>query len=100
MNSLKRKTAVVTGASSGIGKATMQLMLAAGHRVLATARTERDLASIRAAGAEGFLLELSSKESVAACAAAILAATDHIDVLFNNAGYGLQVAMKMLASMP
>lgn len=88
-------TIVVTGASTGIGLASVKAALAAGHRVIATARTEQDLAKLHQLGAEAFELELADEGSVAAAAEAIRANTQgKIDALFNNAGYGLQVAME------
>lgn len=89
------KTVVITGASTGIGLACVQASLAAGHRVIATARKDQDLESLREMGAQSVHLELTEQTSVARAAEAILKLTDgHIDALFNNAGYGLQVAME------
>lgn len=89
------KTIAITGASSGIGLASAVACLAAGHRVIATARREADLAALRALGAEAVPLELSCRESVEQAAQAIRERCGgRLDALFNNAGYGLQVAME------
>jgi NAD(P)-dependent dehydrogenase (short-subunit alcohol dehydrogenase family) len=89
------KTIVITGASSGIGLASVEACLAAGHRVIATARKPADLERLEQLGAAAVALELSDEHSVAAAASHISQlAEGQIDALFNNAGYGLQVAME------
>jgi len=89
------KNIVITGASSGIGLACVECCLAAGHRVIATARKEPDLAKLAELGALPVAMEQSEEASVLAAAARIRElAGDRIDVLFNNAGYGLQVALE------
>ncbi len=89
------KTVVITGASSGIGLACVEASLKAGHRVIATARKVADLQRLTDLGAEAIHLELLDEQSVNKAADTILASTNgKIDTLFNNAGYGLQVAME------
>lgn len=87
------QTIVITGASSGIGLACVEAALQAGHKVIATARKTEDLQMLQKLGAEAVALELSNESSVIA-AANTIKAMGRIDVLFNNAGYGLQVAME------
>lgn len=89
------KTIVITGASTGIGLATVKTCLNAGHKVIATARKDADLSMLESLGATAIALELTDKAAVEKAALEILQATNQrIDVLFNNAGYGLQVAME------
>lgn len=89
------KTIVITGASTGIGLATVKTCLLEGYNVIATARSEQDLLALRTLGATAISLELADKTSVEQAAHTIIeAANKKIDVLFNNAGYGLQVAME------
>lgn len=89
------KQVVITGASSGIGLATVEASLKTGYKVIATARKTEDLARLQQLGAEAVMLELSDEQSVNAAANTILRLTGgRIDALFNNAGYGLQVAME------
>ena len=89
------KTVVITGASSGIGLATVKACLAQGYKVIATARKPDDLKMLQRIGALAVKLELSEQSSVESAAENILKlASDHIDCLFNNAGYGLQVALE------
>ncbi|GAA0471805.1 SDR family oxidoreductase [Streptomyces olivaceiscleroticus] len=78
-----RRTALVTGASSGIGRAVCQALLARGYRVLATSRTPEKIPEAdRLPGAEYLALDLTDPASIEACAAA----AGPVDVLVNNAG--------------
>ena len=94
-NSGKRaRVAVITGASSGIGKETAKALAAQGWRVIATgrdpARSAASEAEIRAASTTGkvdmILTNLSLMGDAARTARTIAALTDRIDVLVNNAG--------------
>ncbi|MFI5936434.1 SDR family oxidoreductase [Actinoplanes sp. NPDC051494] len=77
------RTAVVTGASSGIGKATAALLLTRGYRVIGTSRDpERIPAADRLPGVEYSALDLASPESVESWAGRLA----DVDVLVNNAG--------------
>ena len=89
------QTIVITGASSGIGRASVECCLGAGHRVIATARRPADLEALGTLGAVPVPLELTSPQSIALAVERVLAAAGGVvDVLFNNAGYGLQVALE------
>jgi short-subunit dehydrogenase len=72
------RTALVTGASTGIGRATAQLLAANGYRVLGTSRTPGNVP----AGVGHVELDLSDPGSILACADRAGA----VDVLVNNAG--------------
>ncbi|HWG89463.1 MAG TPA: SDR family oxidoreductase [Candidatus Thermoplasmatota archaeon] len=78
---------LVTGASTGIGRAAARRFKAQGFRVLATARKTEDLVSLQAEGFVAIPLEMADPASVAACAAAALREGPPT-VLVNNAGYG------------
>ncbi len=75
------RTALVTGASSGIGKATAELLVAKGYRVLGTSRDAATVAD-PVPGVEYLSLDLGSLESIEALGSSL----GEIDVLVNNAG--------------
>ena len=83
------QTILITGASSGIGKATAKLFQSIGWNVIATMRTpERDS---ELTGLDRVLvtrLDVEDTESIQTSVAAGLQQFGHIDVLLNNAGYG------------
>jgi NAD(P)-dependent dehydrogenase (short-subunit alcohol dehydrogenase family) len=77
-------TVLLSGASSGIGRATAERMCRAGWRVLACARREEDLAELAALpGAEPLRLDVTSDADVAAVAGTV---GERLDALVNNAG--------------
>ncbi|MGO9045897.1 MAG: oxidoreductase [Xanthobacteraceae bacterium] len=88
------KTALVTGASAGIGEATARALLAAGYQVFAGARRLDRMASLAAAGATLLKLDLTDDASIVAAVEAIKGSTGRIDVLVNNAGYGSYGALE------
>src|ERR1700742_1546808 len=78
---LTDKTAVVTGASKGIGRATVKTLADEGARVVAVARTfDRELRELP--GVEGVELDLADPGSAAKLAAQV----ERVDVLVNNLG--------------
>lgn len=85
------KRAVVTGASSGIGAATVRLLRAQGWDVVAVARREERLKALSAeTGCEYVVADITSDESVAQAVQAITAG-GRVDALVNNAGGALGV---------
>lgn len=82
------KTALVTGASSGIGKAIAQELQAAGFQVYAAARRVERMTDLEQIGIIPIALDLTKEDSIAACVDTILSKEKSIDVLINNAGYG------------
>src|SRR5208283_387161 len=80
---LKAMTALVTGASTGIGKAIAERLAKDGLVVFGTARAPTgDLSGVRMRA-----LNVCSDESVRACVEGVLKEAGHIDVLVNNAGF-------------
>jgi 3-oxoacyl-[acyl-carrier protein] reductase len=97
------RTALVTGASRGIGKACAIGLAGAGCRVVLAARSVQNLeetaASIRRSGAEAFVLDLdlANRESIANGISKASKEFGRIDILVNNAGMtkdGLALRMK------
>lgn len=83
----ENKVVLVTGATSGIGKATAELLASKGYRVFGTSR---DPVGRTANGLELLQLDVTSNESVTTCVAALSERTGgRIDVLHNNAGTGI-----------
>lgn len=77
---------LVTGASSGIGRAVAVAAAADGHRVFATSRHPESMEDI--AGTEKLALDVTDSRSIAGAVETAVAAAGRIDVLVNNAGYG------------
>ena len=84
-----KKVCVITGGTSGIGLCTAQAMLEKGYTVYELSR--------RAEGAPGMkhiMADVTKEETLAAAVQEILKQEDHIDVLINNAGFGISGAVE------
>ncbi len=88
------KVAIVTGASSGIGKATVARLLSRGFAVHAAARRVEAMRDVEALGAQIHYLDLTQLDSIDAFVADVLRASGSIDLLVNNAGYGAYGAVE------
>jgi NAD(P)-dependent dehydrogenase (short-subunit alcohol dehydrogenase family) len=80
---------LVTGASTGIGRATAAHLAARGHRVFATARRPESVRALADAGLEALALDVDDDASVERAVAEVRARAGRVDALVNNAGYGL-----------
>lgn len=87
-------SALVTGASTGIGHATALALHQAGFKVWATARQPQSLATLDAAGLRTLRLDVTDEESMRDAVAKVLAEDGGVDVLVNNAGYALQLPVE------
>lgn len=86
-----RSTAtLVTGCSSGIGRATALALLEAGYPVYASARRAETLTDLVAAGAVPLRVDVTDEESMVEAVEKIGANHGAVGVLVNNAGYGHQ----------
>jgi 3-oxoacyl-[acyl-carrier protein] reductase len=93
-SSVKEKTAVVTGASSGIGRAIAETFVADGAEVVICSRTQSDVEAVaeelNEADLPGEILpvecDVTDRDSVAALAEATVEEYGGVDVLVNNAG--------------
>ncbi len=82
------KVWLITGCSRGLGRALAEAVLAAGHRLVATARDSRDLASLTSSDRlRTVALDVTSAEAAGAAVAVATSAFGRLDVVVNNAGY-------------
>jgi NAD(P)-dependent dehydrogenase (short-subunit alcohol dehydrogenase family) len=87
---------LITGCSSGIGRATAELMAANGHRVYATARRLESIADLAERGCRTLALDVTDEQSMRAAVAAVEQAEGAVGVLVNNAGYSQSGAVETL----
>jgi short-subunit dehydrogenase len=83
-----QKTALVTGASAGIGKATAIYLAQNGYNVYGAARRTDKMEDLKTFGIKMISLDVTKDESVVACVNKIIKETGSIDILVNNAGFG------------
>ena len=83
-----KKVALITGASSGIGKETAILLLKNGFTVYAAARRLEMMDDIKKSGGHPVKIDVTDDASMVHGVEKIIAAEGRIDVLVNNAGYG------------
>ncbi|WP_260921762.1 oxidoreductase [Novosphingobium sp. 9] len=91
------KTFLITGVSSGLGKAFATAALEAGHRVAGTVRRAEDAQAFEAlapGGAYALVLDVTDFEAIAGAVAEAERRAGPIDVLVNNAGYGHEGVME------
>ncbi|CAD5201117.1 oxidoreductase [Pseudomonas sp. FEN] len=85
MSTSSGRTAIVTGASSGIGRATAEALARAGYTVFGTSRKAVDSPT----QVSMLTCDVTDGDSVSAVVSTVLAQTGRIDLLVNNAGVGL-----------
>lgn len=97
--SIAGQVAVVTGAASGMGRATAHLLADEGASVVVTDRTEEGVAAvveeITAAGgtARGWALDVADPDAIRGVIAEVVAAVGPVDILVNNAGVSIPSAI-------
>jgi len=92
-----QKTWFITGASSGFGKALAEELLKNGHRVIATFRKQIQADSFSASNSElgtGVVLNVNYSDKIHALIHRIITEFGKVDVVVNNAGYGLTGAVE------
>lgn len=85
---MSQPVVLITGCSSGIGRALADVFLSAGYQVWATARRDEDVAALGQAGFRGVLLDVNDETAVERLAEQVQHEVGGLDVLINNAGYG------------
>jgi short-subunit dehydrogenase len=83
-----KKVALVTGASSGIGKETAKLLVKNGYTVYGSARRVDKMNDLKDAGIKLLAMDVTDETAMVNGIAEILKNEGRIDVLINNAGYG------------
>ncbi|WP_409464163.1 oxidoreductase [Amycolatopsis sp. GA6-003] len=87
------KKFLITGVSTGLGRAIARRALAAGHHVAGTVRTEAhaaDFVALDPERARAFVLDLTDADRIEPAVRAVEEELGQIDVLVANAGYGLE----------
>ncbi len=82
------KAVLITGCSTGIGRATALRLVRAGHPVYATARRLESIRDLEEAGCRTLALDVCSEESMHAAVEQVEDREGAVGVLVNNAGYG------------
>jgi NAD(P)-dependent dehydrogenase (short-subunit alcohol dehydrogenase family) len=83
----EKRVVLITGASSGIGKATARLLAQRSFTVFSTSRNPSGVETMP--GVEMLSLDVRLDDSVSACVGEVLKRAGHLDILVNNAGYSL-----------
>jgi NAD(P)-dependent dehydrogenase (short-subunit alcohol dehydrogenase family) len=88
---MNKQTILITGISTGLGRALAQEALAAGHRVVGTVRQEKakaEFETLKPGEAFARVLDVRDYSAVERTVADVESSVGPIDVLVNNAGYG------------
>ena len=88
------KTWLITGVSGGLGREIALAALARGDTVVGTVRKAKDADAFELLGGHALVLDVTDEAAVKAGVAQAEAITGRIDVLVNNAGYGLVGAVE------
>jgi NADP-dependent 3-hydroxy acid dehydrogenase YdfG len=88
------KAVLITGCSSGIGKATATKLASDGWKVYATARRSETLEDLRQQGCETLAIDVTDEGSMSAAVEAVTEAEGAVGVLINNAGYSQSGAVE------
>ncbi|MCJ7871561.1 SDR family NAD(P)-dependent oxidoreductase [Marinovum sp. 2_MG-2023] len=92
-----RKSILITGCSSGIGRASALAMQKRGWRVFASCRQEADCAEMRSEGFESPRIDYADPDSIRSGLAEVLAATGGtLDALYNNGAFAIPGAVEDL----
>src|SRR4051812_41793535 len=87
---------LITGCSTGIGRATADHLAKRGHTVYATARRPEAIADLEASGCRTLALDVTDEASMAAAVDQVVAEQGAVGALVNNAGYSQSGALETL----
>lgn len=90
------KAVLITGCSTGIGRATAERLAAKGHTVYATARRPESIADLEAKGCRTLALDVTDEASMRAAVETVEQAEGAVGALVNNAGYSQSGAVESL----
>lgn len=85
---MEKKVIIITGASSGIGYQTAEMLARQGHKVYGAARRIEKMEPLRAVGVTPLRMDVTDEGSVSEAVSVVADAEGRIDALINNAGYG------------
>ncbi len=88
-NEMNKKVILITGASSGMGKETAKKLILQGHVVYTVARRIDQMQDLKALGGHPIQMDITNEEDIQNVVDTIIQKEGKIDVLWNNAGYGL-----------
>lgn len=94
MTLTNKPVALITGASSGLGKDFALRLLAEGYAVYGAARRTQPMQAIRLAGGEALALDVTADDTMVSAVDRIVRERGRIDVLINCAGYGQMGALE------
>ncbi|MGB3635588.1 MAG: oxidoreductase [Rubrobacteraceae bacterium] len=93
-DSASREAVLITGCSSGIGRATAEYLADRGYNVYATARRPETLAPLEARGCKVLPLDVTDESSMSEAVAEVERMEGSVGVLVNNAGYSQSGAVE------
>ena len=88
------KAALITGCSTGIGRATAERLASRGWNVYASARNLASLSDLASRGCKTLALDVCDEASMRTAVETVERAEGAVGVLINNAGYGLEGAFE------
>ncbi|WP_111671060.1 oxidoreductase [Algoriphagus litoralis] len=91
---MDRKVILITGASSGMGKETAKALIGQGHTVYTVARRIEQMQDLESLGGYPIQMDVTNERDIQNVVDTIILKEGKIDVLWNNAGYGLYGAVE------
>ncbi len=91
---MTKRVVLITGCSTGIGRATAEYLAKRGHTVYATARRPESIEELKVHGCRTLQLDVTDESSMAAAVAAVESEHGAVGGLVNNAGYGQEGAFE------